>query len=124
MPSTIDTKLALFGFIGSAMAAQAAPFESRGFLALFGFAQLLAVIGYLASSLPLWAGWIDGTTLQRLTIVQGLLVAVLAGNVAFFLAVEYGLSQILSMMAAAAGGYGGDKFLMPLLNRVVGKVDK
>lgn len=124
MHSTIDTKLAAFGFIGSAMAAQAASFDSRGFLAMIAFAQFLSIVGYLASSLPVWAGWLDGTTLQRLTIVQGVLVAVLAGNFAFFLAVENGVSQILSLLGAAAGGYGGDKFLMPLLNRVFGRAEK
>lgn len=106
------------------MAAPAVTFAGDSFTGLLMFAQGLALVGYLASSLPTWAGWLDGTALQRLTIIQGAIVAILAGNVAFFLSVEAGISQILCLLSAAAGGYGGDKVLVPMLNRIFGKADK
>ena len=128
MPSRLSTQpinLSLFiGFIGSAMASPVVALSGNSFAGLLMFAQGLALVGYLASSLPTWAGWLDGSVLQRLTIIQGAIVAILAGNVAFFLSVEAGISQILCLLSAAAGGYGGDKVLVPLLNRLFGKVEK
>lgn len=123
MPLALDTKQAAFAFIGSAWAASPT-LNIGGFAGMLAFAQVLAIVGYLASSLPAWAGWVDGTVLQRLTIVQGAVVAILAGNVAFFLALEYEFSQIITLLSAAAGGYGGDKFLAPVLARVFGRGDK
>lgn len=98
--------------------------QSSAFLTLLGGAQVLILLAYFASSLPIWAGWIDGSLMARLTIVQSLMVALVAGNVAFFLSFEYGLSKLIALIAAAAGGYGGDKLLAPLMARILGKVDR
>lgn len=113
-------------FIASAplaYAASSAPiaFGSSHFWWMLAGAQVLLGLGYLASSLPTWAKWEDGTTLERLVIIQGVFVSIVAGNVAFFLAIEYGSSDITRLLASAAGGYGGDKLLSPLLERVLGR---
>lgn len=90
--------------------------------AVLGFVQGITLIGYFASSLNQWAGWIDGTTLQRLTIIQGMIASIMAGNVAYFLGLHYaGLTEVMALMASGAGGFGGDKFLTPLLGRIFGK---
>lgn len=123
MPSITATPPVSSFFIGSALAAGAAH-PLGGFWGMLAFAQALTVVGYLASSLPQWAGWIDGTVLQRLTILQGAVVAWFAGNVGYLLAVSNELSQIMCLLSAAAGGYGGDKFLMPLMQRIFGKTEK
>lgn len=119
-----DTQLPTFAFVASAAAAQVAllEMEPAGFWTLMAGAQVLILLSYAASSLPIWSGWIDGTLTQRLTILQSLLVALVAGNVAFFLSFEYGFSKLIALIAAAAGGYGGDKLLAPLMARIFGKV--
>jgi hypothetical protein len=84
--------------------------------------QAVTLVGYCASSLPQWAGWVDGTALVRLTIIQGVVTSLMAGNIAFFTGLYYaGLTEIVALMAAGAGGFGGDKFLVPVLQRLFGK---
>lgn len=88
------------------------------FWAAFGVVQLLWLWGYLASSLPAWAKWDDGTVLDRLTIVQGTFVAALAGNIAYHGGFYYlGLAEIVCFIATSVAAWGGDKFLSPLLQR-------
>lgn len=90
--------------------------------AILGFVQAITLLGYAASSLSQWAGWIDGTVLVRLQIIQGVMVAILAGNVAYFTALHSAnLPEVYALMSSGAGGYGGDKFLTPLLTRIFGR---
>lgn len=90
--------------------------------------QLLWLIGYGASSLPEWAQWRDRTggdvaiAERRLRIIQRMLLACLAGNVAYYGGYYYyTLAEILCFLAAAVAAYGGDKFLGAVLARITGK---
>ena len=81
--------------------------------------QVLWAIGYAASSLPAWAKWQDGTRLDRLTIVQGVVVAGMAGNICYYGAFYYmGAAEIASFICSGLAGFGGDKFLAPLIGRL------
>lgn len=90
------------------------------FWVTLGAVQLLWMFGYAASSLPLWAKWPDGTVQDRLTIVQGVVVGCIAGNIAYFGGYYIGnLAEIACFIGTGLAGWGGDKFLTPLLGRVV-----
>lgn len=87
--------------------------------------QVLWLVGYGCSSLHQWAGWIDDTggavavLERRLKIVQGMLLAFLAGNTAYFVGYYYyEMVEVMCFGAAAIAAYGGDKFLSPMLSRV------
>lgn len=93
--------------------------------------QILSLVGYAASSLPQWAGWIDDSggavavLERRLKIVQGLAIAILAGNCAYYGGFHYfGMAEVLCFGAAAVAAYGGDRFLSPLLSRLTGRVQQ
>lgn len=118
----------------AAVSADAALAQFQPTTARFWFAflavQFLNVLGYGASSLPELANWInaDGTAVERLTrrfkIIQGCMVAMLAGNIAYYGAMYYfGVADIGCFISAAVCAYGGDKFLSPLLSRITGRVD-
>lgn len=90
--------------------------------------QVLAVIGFGASSLPSLAGWVDcnGTDVERLerklNIIRGGIVSLMAANICYYGGYYYmGAAEVGCFMAAAVAAYGGDKFIMPLLSRITGK---
>lgn len=101
--------------------------SSGRFWIALAVAQVISLLGYGASSLPQWAGWVDDTggavaMLERkLKIIQGLVIAFLAGNIAYFGGLYYALAEIPCFGAAALAAYGGDKFLTPLLSRLTGR---
>lgn len=114
------------------------PFDpSTGrFWITFAMVQVLNLLGYGASSLPQLASWIDEGTARevlekRLTIVQGVLVSIMAGNIAYYagrysvwpavLPANFGATEIVCFISAAVAAYGGDKFLSPLLSRITGR---
>lgn len=81
--------------------------------------QFLATLGYVASSLAQWAKWPDGTLTERLEVVQGFLTSILAGNIAYYAGYYYmAWPEIACFIATAVCGWGGDKFLSPLLTRI------
>lgn len=89
-----------------------------------GVVQVLGLFGYGCSSIPQLAGWIDPTgdvvvrLERRLKIIQGAMIALLAGNLAYYGGYYYGgVVEIGCFGAAALAAYGGDKFLSPLLQR-------
>jgi len=93
--------------------------------------QVLALVGYAASSLPQWAGWIDtaggaqAILERRLKIVQGTVIAVLAGNCGYYGGFYYfALPEVLCFGTTAIAAYGGDKVLSPLLSRLTGRVQQ
>lgn len=94
------------------------------FWATLAAVQVLWAVGYLASSLPGWAKWQDGVLLERLQIVQGMLVAGLGGNIAYF-GGYYGLemAEITCFISTGIAGYGGDRFVSPLLGRLTAAMD-
>lgn len=103
------------------------PTTARFWTAWFAV-QVLSAIGYGASSLPELANWVDaeGSAVDRLKrrykIIQGCLLAVLAGNVGYFGGMYYmGVSEIGCFIATSVCAYGGDKFISPLLSRITGK---
>lgn len=98
------------------------------FWAAFAAVQVLWLLGYAGSSLPQLAKWQDTTggevaiAERRLTIIQGVAVAALAGNIAYFGGYYYaGLAQVVCFIGAAAAAWGGDKFLTPILARITGR---
>jgi hypothetical protein len=107
---------------GATDMAKALDLGSARWWGLFLFAQLITLLGYAASSLSQWAGWVDGTVLAKLTIIQGVACSLMAGNIAFLLGLHYAqVTEVQALIASGAGGYGGDKLLTPLLNRIFGK---
>ena len=136
MRSTRNTLPLAYSSTGSAILLLAVPFaamaaeqsikqfdlSSARWWAILAFVQVVTIIGYMASSLSQWAGWIDGTVLQRMTILQGAIAALMAGNMSYFLGLHYaGLSEVMALMSAGAGGFGGDRFITPVLQRMFGK---
>lgn len=98
------------------------------FWAAFIAVQILWGLGYAGSSLHEWAGWKDrsGGDLaiaeRRLKILQGVAVAALAGNIAYFGGYYYlNVAQVACFIGAAAAAWGGDKFLTPILARITGR---
>lgn len=90
--------------------------------------QVLSLFGYAGSALPDWAQWVDDTgglvaiAERRLKILKGMVLAFLAGNVAYFGGYYLaGAPEIACFIAAAVAAYGGDKFLAPVLGRITGK---
>ena len=74
-----------------------------------GAVQVLWLFGYLASSLPAWAKWPDGTVQDRLTIVQGVMVGGLSGNIAYYGGFYYaGFAEIACFIGTGLAGWGGD----------------
>lgn len=114
--------------LAAAQATLAVDAGTGRFWAAFGAVQVLSFFGYAASSLPEWAQWVDDSggvveiVERRLKIVQGMIIAVLAGNIAYYGGFYYaGLAEIPCFIGAAVAAYGGDKFLSPLLSRITGK---
>jgi hypothetical protein len=49
-------------------------------------------------------------------------ISIVAGNVAYEGAIFWGsLSIMVAMIVAAVAAYGGDRFLVPVLDRIVGQ---
>lgn len=98
------------------------------FWATMGAVQLLALLGYAGSSLAQWAKWPDGTLLDRLTIMQGAVTSILAGNLCYYggfylLPIwQINLPEIGCFIATPVAGWGGDKFISPILARITGKI--
>lgn len=121
--------LVLLGVAGGALAEAAVRVVDPGatrFWIAFAAVQILAVFGYSASSLPEWAKWKDITggdvaiAERRLKILQGMVVALLAGNIAYYGGYYYfALAEIGCFIGAAVAAWGGDKFLTPLLQRLL-----
>src|SRR5205807_769955 len=89
--------------------------SSPRFWMAFFVVQVLALAGYAASSLPEWAEWKDQTgdpvaiAQRRLKIIQGLVIALLAGNIAYYGGFHYlAVAEVASFIAAAVAAYGGD----------------
>ena len=85
--------------------------------------QCITALGYFASSLPTWARWLDdqATMEQRLAVVSGALTAVMAGNVAYFGSLYYmHTAEVSAFISSGVAAWGGDKFLTPILQKIVG----
>jgi hypothetical protein len=94
------------------------------FWVTLGAVQMLWLVGYGASSLPAWAKWPDGTMQDRLTIVSGVITSGIAGNIGYYGGYYLvGLAEISCFISTGLAGWGGDKFLTPLLGRVVTAFD-
>jgi hypothetical protein len=92
--------------------------------------QILTTLGYGASSLAQLAKWRDGSLYERLMIMQGFWVAMLAGNIAYYGGFYYLPSmgvitnEVGCFIGAAVAGFGGERFLTPLLFRITGKIQE
>ena len=85
---------------------------------------VVLLMAYLASSLPKWAKWEDGSRLDRLTITQGVLVSMLAGFIAWLLSYYYAnLHEAVCFVAAVLAAYGGDAYLLKQMERMFGRYD-
>lgn len=91
------------------------------------FVMVLSCAGWAGSSLPKLAGWVDGVR-QRLEILQGLIVSLISGSFAyyggFYLLTGYGYNppEVGCFMATILAAWGGDRFLTPLLDTMMGFV--
>lgn len=135
MPWTQRCLRALCSFIGSsafylgcATIALAASrqiendWSAAQFWYLFAAVQLCWAVGYCMSSLPKWGRWVDGgaDTEYKLTIIVGIIFALVAGNLAYYLTYyEANLKHLYCFITALAGGFAGEKWLAPLLMRTL-----
>lgn len=93
------------------------------FWAAFGAVQILTAAGYAASSLPKWGGWRDGDATAKLTLIAGVIGALLAGNMAYYFGLylfEY--KQIACFGASIGGGFLGEKALAAYFEKFVGRL--
>ena len=94
----------------------------RGFWLSFVAVQLLTFGGYMASSLPKWAGWRDADQATQYAVIAGAIAALLAGNMAYYVGVYYySLATIGALVAAVGGGFMGEKALALYFEKFVGK---
>ncbi len=101
-------------------------FEPSGlrFWVTLAAVQILWFVGYAASSLPAWAKWPDGTVLDRLTIIQGVVTGALAGNICYYGGLYYlDIAEVACFIGTGLAGFGGDKFVSPLLSRLHAALD-
>lgn len=100
-------------------------FESPYWWLTFGAVQIIVLIGYAAASLPAWAKWEDGNRQDRLTIIQGVIASILAGNIAYSLSYYAARApEVWCLVAAALAAYAGDAYLRPMLQRVLGRMSR
>lgn len=93
------------------------------FWAACGAVQFLTVSGYAASSLPKWGGWRDADATTKLTLIAGMIGALLAGNMAYYLGLYYfDYKQIACFAAAIGGGFLGEKALAAYFEKFVGRM--
>lgn len=78
----------------------------------------LCIIGWLASSAPVLAGWLDDghdaarlVLERRLTIIKGGLASLAAGVIAYMLALYAGTPNLLNFIAVLFAAFGGDAYL-------------
>lgn|SRR5574337_94097 len=86
--------------------------------------QVLWFMGYCASSLPMWAGWKDQDSKQRLMVVAGMFASACLGNIVYYGGL-YGadLKPINCFIGAILGGFAGEKGLTMLVDRYTAKVE-
>lgn len=93
------------------------------FWAACGAVQFLTASGYAASSLPKWGGWRDGDATVRLTLIAGMIGALLAGNMAYYIGLYYfAYQQIPCFAASIGGGFLGEKALNAYFEKFVGRL--
>lgn len=73
----------------------------------------LSFVGWFASSAPKIARWQDEEDRleKRLTVMQGLVVSLMAGIIAYLLALYTGAPNLLGFIAVALAAYAGEKYL-------------
>lgn len=84
--------------------------------------QVAIALGYCMSSLPKWGRWVDGAadTEYKLTLVVGVMFAIVAGNLAYYISFyEAGVKHLYCFLTALAGGFAGEKWLAPFLMRLL-----
>ena len=97
--------------------------STRAFWLLWAGVQALSLFGYLASSLPAWARWHDGTAEERLTLISSALSALLTGNVIYYGGYYYyDMSKVVCLIAAVGGGFLGEKILNPIFSKIFAQV--
>lgn len=90
------------------------------FWIVFLIVQVVTLFGYLGSSLPKWGKWRDAEIETRLSLLSGLAMSLACGNAVYFLA--YYLQEtmrIVALFLALGGGYFGERWLVPLLNKAM-----
>lgn len=84
--------------------------------------QIAILVAYAASSLPKWAKWEDGTKLDRLTIAQGVLISMVAGNIGWTLTYHYAHAhEAVCWVTAVLASYGGDAYLAKKMDQFFGR---
>lgn len=85
---------------------------------------LVSVIGWAVSSLHVLAGWTDNATrAEKLEICKGILASISAGGIGAVYGVHAGWPMVAVILAAFFGGYSGDRWLKPLAEAVLARVN-
>lgn len=75
----------------------------------------LSVGGWFASSAPSLVNWVEGEGVEllrkRLEVAKGFVCALLAGGVAYLVALGTGLPTLPAFLGVLFAAYGGDKYL-------------
>lgn len=83
------------------------------------FVEILTLMGYIASSLPQWTDWTDGTKKRRLELIASVFASVIAGNGVYYGGLyAIGWAQIYCFLATPFAAFAGDKFIVPVATRL------
>lgn len=100
--------------------------QTLAFWVLLAGTQVVVLVGHAASSLGAWAQWHDSSgsvqdaRVRRYDLLQKLCVSLFAGNLVYLAGVYHlALDHVQAIISAGVASWGGDKFLAPLLGRVV-----
>jgi hypothetical protein len=72
----------------------------------------MSLLGWAAAALPSLAKWVDGSLETRLTVIQGIGTSLLAGVLAYLLALVAGQSEMMGFIAAGLASFAGRHWLM------------
>lgn len=94
---------------------------TSSFWVTFGVVQVLLMFGYALSNLPKWGGWKDGTRVERLELVRGVMASVVAGNGLYYAATAWqSYGQPTGFVGCLVGGFAGDRVIQMAVERVLG----
>lgn len=109
---------------GSGVGLMADPVALAGWIVVGGVILLVSLVGWAVSSLHVLAGWTDNATrAEKLEICKGILASVSAGGLGAGYAAHAGWPMVAVILTAFFAGYSGDRWLKPLAEAVLARVN-